>query len=279
MVEDVLQTVLDRAVYLDTLEQGPLAQSALAEAVGVSRSTVDRAVRELSTHGLVTRSEDAVALTAAGRLVAFCLDRHREDVAAILATQPLLEHVPPDAPLDTTVLTGATVRQVAPPDPYQAADRIGDLFDAGDQVYALSVALTDDRAPQIIFDAVVEQGTTYEAVYASNVASVLQTWQSADRREMAATGRYRAYEVETLPFGLFFRDGTAGSTGSDGAGSQSATAPPPRVAVAVYDDANDLHGVIYNDTDDAAAWARETFARYRDGARDVTDEFRPAESD
>jgi DNA-binding MarR family transcriptional regulator len=319
MVEEPLETVIARAATLTAIADGPTRRADLAATLGVSGSTVDRAVRELSTHGLATRGGDAVVATTAGRLAARSLDRLRMDLSATFAAGSLLAHLPPDCGVDERLLAGATVREVAPPAPYRAADGVREMFQVGERLYALSAALTDDRGPRITRAAVLERGATYRAVYAADVAAFLRAEQAAECRRMAATGRYRAFVTDGLPFGLFVRDpgptwpaGSTDTAGVDGgrpdepgplasdgptgeaAGSspdrdgdagpeRTAAAPdeggPPRVALAAYDDEADLRAVLYNDTDAAVAWARETFRRIRAEARNVTDEFRSGASE
>lgn len=206
MLEETLRTVIARAATLAAIADGPTRRAELAASLGVSGSTVDRAVRELSTHGLATREGETVVATTAGRSAATSLDRLRSDLSAVVAARPLFAHLPPDCGVDERVLAGATVEEVAPPAPYRAADGVREMFRVGERLYALSAALTDDRGPRITREAVLDRGVTYRAVYAADVAAFLRAEQAADRRRMAATGRYRAFVVDALPFGLFVRD-------------------------------------------------------------------------
>ena len=57
-----------RAPLLETLADGPLTQRDVRDELGVSRSTVYKALRELESAGLVVGRPEGYALTGLGRL-------------------------------------------------------------------------------------------------------------------------------------------------------------------------------------------------------------------
>jgi predicted transcriptional regulator len=77
---EVWEIVARRADLLGELRDGPQEKRALVSSLGVSRSTVDRAIAELTSLGLVAEGEGRIRSTAAGDLVA---SLHRDAVAGL----------------------------------------------------------------------------------------------------------------------------------------------------------------------------------------------------
>ena len=77
-VDDRIDLVAKRVDLLEALAAGPRYKPALVEATGDSRSTVDRAIRELEAAGLIERTDEGFWATLAGRLAA---ERYRAFVA------------------------------------------------------------------------------------------------------------------------------------------------------------------------------------------------------
>ena len=62
-----LEVLLQRVEVLERLVEGPSYRRDLSDELGVSRSTIDRAVRELEELQFVENCRDGVRATAAGR--------------------------------------------------------------------------------------------------------------------------------------------------------------------------------------------------------------------
>ncbi|GAB6862989.1 helix-turn-helix transcriptional regulator [Haloplanus litoreus] len=77
---EIRELVARRADLLDELRDGPREKRALVSSLPVSRSTVDRAVTELTSFGLVAEVNGRVRSTAAGDLAA---SLHRDAVAGL----------------------------------------------------------------------------------------------------------------------------------------------------------------------------------------------------
>lgn len=257
-----LRHVLDqRSDVLATLLERPLTKPELVEQLDVSRSTVDRALKTLTAQGLVRRDGTSFVVSATGRLGCESVERHHRTTADVVRTAPLLKHLPPDADIEPALLKGASVHQSTSDAGRQALRAAMSIVSGADTVYACARAVTDTSAPTAAYRLVVEAGAALEVVYASNVAEYIRREHVENRREMVSTGRYRAFETASLPFGLFI-----------------ATAPEgTKVAVALYDENETLVGVLTNDSEAAVEWAESTYHRYRRGATEFTNEFAPAE--
>src|SRR6056297_4211338 len=94
---DAIETVGRRADFLERLAEEPLRKRAMVDALGHSRSTVDRAIAALEEAGLVERTDEGYVSTLAGRLA---VERYREyvaDSAAVLDAGGVLAPLPTDA--------------------------------------------------------------------------------------------------------------------------------------------------------------------------------------
>jgi len=122
---DVLDVVRRRWSVLERLLDGPTYKRDLVAAVEHSRSTVDRAVRELADAGLVERTSGGYTATAAGRLAA---EEYRAATASLAAVEDAvvaLAPLPHDAPLAAPLLADATVTVA---DGAPTADALADRF-------------------------------------------------------------------------------------------------------------------------------------------------------
>lgn len=253
----IRQLLRRRRGVLGALLDEPLTKTSLVERIDASRSTADRALKSLTAQGLVRRDDRSFVASATGRLAYESVERHRETTADVARAASLLEHLPADAPVDADFLAGATVHRPSDGAGRRALRAARSVVEGADVAYACSRAVTDTSAPTATYRLVVDDRATLEVVYAPVVAEYIRAEHTATRREMAETGRYRAFEVDSLPFGLFV------------AVSGTETA----VAVAVYDDEETLVGVLTNDTDEAAAWAESVYRQHRGDATEFTDEF------
>lgn len=103
-----------RIDVLRALDGEPDSKVGVAARVDISRSTAERAMHELATHGFVAPSDDGYRVTIPGRLA---LDAHgqratRIDAAAAVA--PLFDDVSLSFDLDPAVLDGVRVVEAQP---------------------------------------------------------------------------------------------------------------------------------------------------------------------
>ncbi|UPW00290.1 DUF1724 domain-containing protein [Halorussus gelatinilyticus] len=251
-LRDRISTVVKRAAFLGRLAEGPTSKRDLRDELGVSRSTVYKAVRELEDRGLVTETDEGVALTLVGRLLREECRTFEERVAAVLDGESLLSALPADVPVTTDLLVGAeTVRgeRHAPTGP---VEHIDDFVRRTDRV----VGFTPVVLPQyvdIFHEEVVGGDLTADLVLESPVVEYLRENHAERLSESLATGRLAVRRTdETLPFGLV-------------------VAEDEGLVLIVYDESGDLRGVLLNDTEAALDWGREMFRTYWERAGDESD--------
>lgn len=101
----------------------PLYKRDLVAAVDRSRSTVDRAVRELEDAGLVARVDGGYVATVAGRLAAEEYRAATDSLAAVEGAMAALAPLPHDVSVSSALLSGATITTSQDADAAALADR------------------------------------------------------------------------------------------------------------------------------------------------------------
>jgi predicted transcriptional regulator len=254
---DIRQLLSRRADALGVLVEGSYDKSELTDELDVSRSTVDRTIRRFETNGLVRREGGQTEATLAGRLAFDSYRRFCERTTDVAEFGDLLRELPSDVEIDHDLLDGATAYRSEPPATGRPANEVTALIAAGTRLRACATVINDSAASAELHRMITERGGSASVVYSGSLADHIRDLYYESHHEMAATGRYRAYEIADLPYELFIVDTDDGT----------------RVAAIVYSETGRLKGAIVNDTDAAVAWAEATFERYRDRATEFTDDF------
>lgn len=242
-VQDVIETVVKRAAFLDRLAAGPTAKRDLRDDLDVSRSTVYKAIRELEDAGIAEQTEEGCRLTLFGRLVVEQYWTFAEAVDDIEPHASLLGVLPPDCPMITGVLVGAEIILTEQHAPYRPVGRIEDVVRNADSVTAMTPVVVPQYV-DLFREQIVERDTTAELVLESPVVEYLRSDHGERFAETLETGRLAVWETsETIPFGI--------------------VASLDEIAVLVYTENGELAGILVNDTDAALDWGREMFGRFR----------------
>jgi predicted transcriptional regulator len=247
--EEVIDTASKRATFLSAIASGPKSKPDLRDELGLSRSTVYKAVRELEHHDLVERTDDGFALTIAGRHVESAYREFHDRVADVCQAQELLAILPRDCDLPSELLADAEVVAAERHAPNHPLQQFEEMVATADTVRGISpVALP--RYVELFHEQAVVGEVSTKLVLEQPVVRYLLT-DYGDQFEAATTSPYLSIREteETLPFGLIVVEGE-----SDG------------VAVVVYDDRGELRGIVTNDAPAAVEWGLETFERYDENA-------------
>lgn len=249
---DIVSVLDGRGDVLDSLREGPKDKRALETALGVSRSTVDRAVRELETEGLVERDGGRYVLTAAGRLLVREYRRFEATTAAVARLDPFLRWVPAgELDLNPRWLTDVDLHTPQEGDPYAMVNRHVGAIAECDRFHGM-LPLVGLHAHETVYERVVEDGASVDMVLSG---AAVETMRSAAYRPKAAEllelDRYEvAVTDEPVPYFLGVFDDEFVQIGVDEDGE-------PRALVEADDDR-------------LVAWADEKLREVREGATPLT---------
>jgi len=247
MTEDSSELVgllAQRGGYLESIADGVTEKRALVDAHDASRSTVDRAVRQLADADLVERTHGEVELTTTGRLALDAYTTFRDRVAAVGDANDVLAAVDDGGALDVRLFENATVVE-AEHTPQKPMEAVADVLREASEVRVFAplvisnqVELYRDRVADgsLRADVVVTQAVLDELV--ANYQDTVETFARADDAALSLT------ETD-LPYGLVL------------------ASLNDRDVVLVVFGTGPIAGVLRNDDPDAIDWAVERFDAVR----------------
>lgn len=248
---ELLQLLASRSTLLRALTERPRDKRTLAGDLDISRSTVDRAIRELVAAGVVRQQGRAYETTLTGRCALDAFEQCVRSLRGIEEARDLLSMLPLDAPLDPVFFKGATVHTSSPEIPDSVIQRLFTSIEDADRLYGIApVALAGQLRP--FYEAATAGGTTVEMVIADELFEKLL--DAPDSRavivEQLQRDSVNIYRTEVpFRFGLWAVDDEAG--------------------IAVYTDTG-IGGLALNDEVAAVGWAMGLFDSLRDEATLVT---------
>lgn len=247
--EELLPLFSRREDLLTELQGEPVSKSALVSALDVSRSTVDRAMRELGEHDLVERTGEGWVLTLAGQLLVREYENYRRRSAGIERAHPVLSVLPPDVDLDPCALAGAEVITADRTAPYRPAEAYLDLFRSANRAWMLNTALTERYVEEFHRQA-TEGGLQLQIACATSVVERLIAEHRGALAEALDSGNVTMRELDgSLPFslGVFDVDGERA------------------LGLIIYGEEGS-HGAIINEDPEAVAWGEAFFTRHWEAA-------------
>lgn len=249
----VINLIAKRAELIAQLREGPKYNRDLQERLGVSRSTVYKAIRELKEHDIVEGTDRGNRLSLLGRLA----DREYQEfvgaVESICAPDDLLPFLPTDVDLDLDVLDGAAVIRSERHAPNRPVAAVEEMVERATSVVGISpVALPQYVA--VFRDEIVAGRLTADLLLERPVVEHVVANYRRELEESFATGNVRIWQTAaSLPFGLVVVE-----------------EPEPETAVLVYDADGTLQGVIHNTSRAAFEWGMAVYESYLQGATQVS---------
>lgn len=246
-------SVLDRREdLLRELLDGPADKPGLEATLAVSRSTIDRGVRELEDCGLIERCEGGFRLTLVGRLALGAYDQFVERVAALTEARAMLATVAPDAEFDLAMLDGGRVVEADRASPHRPLEALYGLVGSATAVRGFAPAI-HPRQVDTYDERIAEHGMETELVLTDDVLERMATEYSEHFEGLFETDLVRVWRTgRELPFSLTVAETPDGSS----------------AAVMVYGDRGVI-GCILNDAARAVEWAEARFERERELAERV----------
>ncbi|WP_121821806.1 tetratricopeptide repeat protein [Halostella salina] len=220
--EGRIDLVADRSEFLTRLLDRPADKPALVDDIGASRSTVDRAIRELTAAELVERTDDGYETTTLGRLA---VRRYRSFVAderAILSAEGALAPLPPGVDLPSELVADGEV-VTEPDEPYRLYERVLADVRTATTVDAVLPRLGDTRPLRLCRARLLDGDLSGGVVAAPAVVDRLGTEFPALAADLAAEREFDLRQGDVPPFELFVvREGDRRTTfvvTADGSGA------------------------------------------------------------
>jgi predicted transcriptional regulator len=250
---DAVVLVARRADLLRALRDGPLDKPELADRLSVSRSTVNRAVRDLESEEYVCR-RDGVTLTLKGRLVLSAYEEFASDLDALDNADDVIDTLPVDARVDDALFDGGEIVEADSVAPQRATERYRELVEDAERIRGYASALLDSTVPT--FERrIVEDDLTVELVVAPEVLDALVGGYGDTVAAARETGNFTLLTAaQRLSYSLMLVDDSAKTT----------------VCALFYDD-NGHTGLLKNDDPEAVVWASGVYADLRSSADLLTD--------
>ncbi|MFC7045233.1 helix-turn-helix transcriptional regulator [Halobacteriaceae archaeon GCM10025711] len=249
----LVQSIANRSDLLRALRDGPVERRPLGDALGVSRSTVDRAVRNLSDHGLVAQTDAGLRLTLRGRLSLDAYDAFVETAAGLSRARPLLAPLSDSVTLEPPLFRDARLVDAHEDDP---VGTLRSAMERADRVWLVTPIVLDDFV-DACRSAVVDGGLDLDLVCTSTALDSLVTDHRDAVLSAMDTGRLRLHRTgRDFECGLFVVD-----------------ADDDTAAYAIVFDGDDgVRAVVASDDEQAGAWARHRATSLVEGATPLSPE-------
>jgi predicted transcriptional regulator len=250
---DILEVVLNRFSFMERLREQPSDKRTLVEELDYSRSTVDRALRNLEALELVEYVDGEYRLTPLGDTVTTGIDDLSETIELNLEYEPFLQWMPDDEfDLDPTSLRDAELVLPKPGDPYAVINRHVQRLETLEYGRFL-LPYAGMHATEKAHEQIVEHGARCELVVASDVWTTFQDDPSYTPLidEILDSGRVSVYRYdEAMPFALALFD--------------------DHVQI-IADESEEPRALVEGDTLELRTWAETTFSAYKQGAEPLVE--------
>jgi len=242
------ETVRKRSNVLESLSEGAAPKPTLVDRLDVSRSTVDRAIDNLSARDLVRRDGDGYRVTTHGRMA---LESYREYVAttdSLARASPLLSSIPTDVDVDAALFEHGDISLAEPHAPENAIAPAIDYLQSAERLLVFSPVVKSSYI-SLVHEEVAGSELELELVLgrgaSESLASLAAVTDTVDGLAVADTVSFFRTGTD-LPFTLFLMLDGGGDT----------------VGVTVHD-GGAIVGSVTSQALDAVEWGRETFEEVR----------------
>ncbi|WP_254810802.1 tetratricopeptide repeat protein [Natronosalvus amylolyticus] len=260
---EAVRTLLTRLELIDRLCQSPAHTRDIMDETGQSRSTVHRAVTELTELGFVRRGDDGIEATVTGRMARDQLCTYLERLDDVLEANAVLEPIATTTDISHDVVVGANAILTAEPTPFLPADRMHEALTAASAIRLLLPTLEESRTMRVLYEHVVTRGNPAELVVTPAVFRTLQSEFPRRMTLLAAADHFTLFvgSVPSYTLGLFEHE----SGGDEGVKTA--------VHLAVHNESGGVHGLLVNETAGAVSWASDQYEQFRRQATARTDDL------
>lgn len=250
---EVMAVVARRGTVLRAVDASGVPKRDLVDTLSVSRSTVDRAVRELEAIGFIERTDDGgYRRTLPGRLALSEFDQFASRIDGLVSSVDVLSLLPTDAPFDSRILEDATVVVAERHSPLVPIEHLSDLVDRATHADAIAPAVLPQQV-DVYHRNFVQGGLTARLVVTSVVVERLVSAYGTELGESLETGQLTVRQSdESIPYSLVVAETDQG----------------PEMGLLVYADSG-VRGFVGNDSPEAVEWARDLVDHYWESATPI----------
>jgi predicted transcriptional regulator len=242
---EILAVVARRGSVLRAVDAEGVPKRDLVDELSVSRSTIDRAVRELEAVGFIERTDAGYCQTLAGRLALAEYDQFASRMDGLVSSVDILSLLPADVPCDTCIFEDATVVVPERHSPLVPVEQLGGLVERANHVHAIAPAVLPQQV-EVYHRNFVERDLTARLVVTDVVGDRLVSAYGTELSESLDTGQLTIRRSdESIPYSLVVAETDDG----------------PEMGLLVYTDSG-VRGFIGNDAPEAVEWARDLVDRY-----------------
>lgn len=239
--DELIRLLTRREEVLRGVGTAGIDKRALVEQLSVSRSTVDRGIRELESAGLLARSADGYRRTLFGELLLSEYDSFASTADTLCGGRTLLADLPPSFELDPVLLEDATVETASQHAPHHPVTALCSLLDEGRWIQTVFPA---------VFPQVIDQWLTLcddemiraDIVLPDPVVGELVGSHTEPLGQLLDEPCLSLHQVDDGPnYGLVIAESESAAT----------------AGVVVMDDRGGARAFIQTDAEAAVSWVRE----------------------
>lgn len=202
--DEFIEKIGKRARILDSLLAEPKDKRDLTDDLDISRSTINRGIRELEAVGAIEYVDGEFVPTVCGREAATKYRCFREQMETIQQLEPFLRWIPPDEfEVDLEHLSEASLHLPDPSDPYSMINHHVETLRETETIRAV-LPFVGLHATEAVHERVVDHGARSEIIVQAETAETLLSGDyERFMREMSTTGRLDVYVTERpIPYYL-----------------------------------------------------------------------------
>lgn len=256
---DLQKCLRSRSHFLRHLRR-PREKCDLVRELEESRSTIDRALRELERARFVERDENGYRTTLAGDLALAEYERFAARLDGLAELRDVLEGLPPDEPLDCALFERAEASLPGQCSPHDPVEELGAFLDDAAHLRVFATAVIP-KYVELYRERVVDGGATADFVLFEGVVEWLLARRADDVMDFFdADGVTVAETAADHSFSLIIAeyDDSSASDADDDRNDRA-------VGVMFYDEGS-LAGFVHTDAREAVAWAETRFERIENEA-------------
>lgn len=238
---EIISLLTKREPILRAVDSEGVGKRDLVDRLRVSRSTVDRGIRELEAAGLLRRSSVGYQRTLLGELLLSEYDQFATQTESLLAGQKLLADLSPDHELDPVVFENARIVTASKHNPHLPISAFCSLIEAARWTQTVCPAVFPQLLDQWV-GLCDQEMIRADIVLSEPAVSTLVSSHTDSLETLLAESRIALHQVSMeLTYGLAIAEDESSATGG----------------LIVLDNRGGARAYIETDTDEAVSWLRD----------------------